>query len=134
MNQITSYTEELISSFLSFSNKSLDVQDYLSFRQQAIEEITNPRLNCIPSNCLEADRLVLHTKEVDKLPSLQKETDRLGASTNVKACTKNDLSTPSQPRAVVKEIKEETLIDDFENEAEPSSISSFWDAIGRIED
>lgn len=129
MNQITSYTEELISSFLSFSNKSLDVQDYLSFRQQAIEEIANPRLNRIPPNCLETDRLVLPTKEVDRLPSLQKETDRLGASTNVKACT-----APSQPRAVVKEIKEETLIDDFEDEAEPSSISSFWEAIGRIED
>lgn len=134
MNQITSYTEELISSFLSFSNRSLDVQDYLAFRQQAIEEITNPRLNRIPSNCLETDRLVLRTKEVDKLPSLQKETDRLGASTNAKACTKNNLSAPSQSGTLVKEIKEETLIDDFEDEAEPSNISSFWEAIGRIED
>lgn len=113
MKDVSKYTEEMINSYLLYSEEELSVSEYLLFRQQAINELTNKKL--ISKNNME----IPLKKTVDEQPVVQ----------NTIQANKN-----SSERQTIKTISINNSTDDDIESEERTSSKNFWDIINRIED
>lgn len=119
MQNVTSYTEELLNSFMKFSNTDLDVEGYLSIRRQALSELTNVRLNQTDSQ-IQIENTRRHPK--DQLS--KNETTIAQGDVSINTNMNTSITKPT--------LKPETI--STSKAVSTSESNSFWDAINKIED
>lgn len=123
MNTISNYTEEIINSYLNYSNRDLSPNDYLLFRQQAIAETCDKRLSKTSNSNITIN-------ENQHIQQASKTNAQIEPTVQIQRKIGNNINNHKSVPTVIHANNEMTE----DTEDTDSNSSNFWDVINRIED